>query len=63
MSTREKTTDMPHVTDKLKHIMGFSLHTVFHGMMVVFTILETGEISRATYMKSMGLKFSARTNL
>jgi hypothetical protein len=25
--------------------------------------LETGEISRATYMKSMGLKFSARTDL
>jgi hypothetical protein len=33
------------------------------GMMVVFTILETGEISRATYMKSMGFKFSARTDL
>ena len=31
-------------------------------MMVVFTILETGEISRVTYMKSMGLKFSARTD-
>ena len=25
--------------------------------------LETGEISRATYMKSMGLKCSARTDL
>jgi hypothetical protein len=25
--------------------------------------LETGEISRATYMKSMGLQFSARTDL
>ena len=25
--------------------------------------LETGEISRATYMKSMGLKFSATTDL
>jgi hypothetical protein len=46
-----------------KIILRFSLHTVFHGMMVVFTILEMGEISRATYMKSMGLKFSARTNL
>jgi hypothetical protein len=25
--------------------------------------LETGEISRATYMKSMGLQFSTRTDL
>ena len=28
-----------------------------------YRMLETGEISRATYMKSMGLKFSARTDL
>jgi hypothetical protein len=28
-----------------------------------YRMLETGEIYRATYMKSMGLKFSARTNL